>query len=246
MLGDDARLAAHLDVAFRHRIGSLSMDVRFCTSAPWTVLFGASGSGKSTILRVIAGLEKPDYGKASAKGATVLNSDTRFWMPAHQRPIRWSGQRAYLTPRKKVKLQMMEGTATPIDPFWTGKGRFDELERLLDHFNLRKVENLLPENLSGGQRQMVSVIRAATGARGGILLLDEPFAGLDAKVRDELIANLRSWLGDTPIVSVTHDVGEAFLLGAEVVRIAEGRVVAQGPVGEVLMDERRKLLGVLT
>jgi molybdate transport system ATP-binding protein len=89
------------------------------------------------------------------------------------------------------------------------------------------------------------VIRAAAGARGGILLLDEPFAGLDAGVRDALIANLRSWLGDTPIVSVTHDVGEAFLLGAEVVRIAEGRVVAQGPVAEVLAEERKRLLGVL-
>jgi molybdate transport system ATP-binding protein len=92
---------------------------------------------------------------------------------------------------------------------------------------------------------MVSVVRAAAGARGGVLLLDEPFSGLDAGVRDRLIEDLRGWLGNTPVVSVTHDVGEAFLLGAEVVKIAGGRVVAQGPVGEVLAEERKRLVGIL-
>ena len=68
-----------------------------------------------------------------------------------------------------------------------------------------------------------------------MLLLDEPFAGLDAELRAGLIANLRKpgW-GRCRSISVTHDVEEAFLLGAEVVRVADGRVVAQGPVGEVL------------
>lgn len=221
------------------------MAVAFQTSAPWTVLFGASGSGKSTILRVVAGLEKPEAGKVTARWATVLDSDARVWLPTHVRPIRWAGQRAYLTPRKRVKWQMTEGTAGGCDTRWAGRGSDDELERLLDHFKLREIADLLAEELSGGQRQMVSVVRAAAGARGGILLLDEPFSGLDATVRDALIANLRSWLGDTPVVSVTHDVGEAFLLEAEVVRIAEGRVVAQGPVAEVLVEERRRLLGVL-
>jgi molybdate transport system ATP-binding protein len=235
----------HLKVGFRHRMGSLEMDVTFKTGAPWTVLFGASGSGKSTILRVVAGLERADEGRVVVRGEVVADSCAGVWIPGHKRAVRWAGQRAYLTPGKKVRWQMVEGTGRSRDSAWYGRSSLDEQERLLDHFDLRALDHLRPDELSGGERQRVSVIRAAAGARGGILLLDEPFAGLDAGVRDALIANLRSWLGDTPIVSVTHDVGEAFLLGAEVVRIAEGRVVAQGPVAEVLAEERKRLLGVL-
>jgi molybdate transport system ATP-binding protein len=119
------------------------------------------------------------------------------------------------------------------------------LERGIEIFGLRDLSNKYPAQLSGGERQWVSVVRAGIGARGKILLLDEPFSGLDASVRLQLIDGLRLWLGDTPILSVTHDVGEAFLLGAEIVRIAEGRVVAQGPVGVVLAEERLRLLGQL-
>jgi molybdate transport system ATP-binding protein len=139
---------------------------------------------------------------------------------------------------------MIEGVR-PGDRLLTGEDGMDRSDQLLERFALDGLDHKLPEELSGGQRQMVSVVKAAVGARGRILLLDEPFAGLDAKVRDELIVNLRSWLGNTPVVSVTHDVGEAFLLGAEVVRIAEGRVVAQGPVREVLAEERKRLSAIL-
>jgi molybdate transport system ATP-binding protein len=227
------------------------MDVQFKTSAPWTVLFGASGSGKSTILRVVAGLDRADEGKnkgGTQRDAEVARRDAeecfvkvmgrvvsgaRVWMPAHERPVRWAGQAARLMPHK-----------TALRNIAMGAGSRETLDAMR-HFNLGDVWGKRPGQLSGGQSQMISVIRAAAGARGRILLLDEPFAGLDAKVRDELIVKLRSWLGDTPVVSVTHDVGEAFLLGAEVVRIAEGRVVAQGPVGEVLARERQQLVALL-
>ncbi len=250
-LGEAGLCPTHLEVDFRHRIGSLAMDVSFKTSAPWTVLFGASGSGKSTILRVVAGLERPDQGKnkgGTQRDAEVARRDAEgcfvklmgrvvsgaaVWVPAHERPVRWAGQAAMLMPHKTALQNVAMG------------GGLRETLDAVRHFDLGDVWGKRPGELSGGQSQMVSVIRAAAGARGRILLLDEPFAGLDAKVRDELIVNLRSWLGDTPVVSVTHDVGEAFLLGAEVVRIAEGRVVAQGPVGEVLAEERKRLLGVL-
>jgi molybdate transport system ATP-binding protein len=91
----------------------------------------------------------------------------------------------------------------------------------------------------------VAVARAAIGSRGRLLLLDEPFSGLDAQVRNRLIASLRRWREESPVISVTHDVGEAFLLGGEVIRIAEGRVVDQGPVESVLAAERSSLLGTL-
>jgi molybdate transport system ATP-binding protein len=104
--------------------------------------------------------------------------------------------------------------------------------------------------LSGGERQRVSVARAVAAAAtyDGIdkplLLLDEPFAGLDSVLRDELVIALRDWLArwKIPVLSVSHDIGECYLLGAEVVRMAEGQVMEQGPVDEILDEERRRLM----
>jgi molybdate transport system ATP-binding protein len=125
------------------------------------------------------------------------------------------------------------------------RGWIDEVERALEAFHLTELKEKQSAELSGGEAQRVAVARAAIGASGRLLLLDEPFSGLDVAVRDRLIEDLRGWLDGSPVASVTHDVGEAFLLGAEVVRIADGRVVAQGPAEVVLAEERRKLLGVL-
>lgn len=225
----------HLEVAIQQRLGTLALDVSFSTSAPWTILFGPSGSGKSTILRAIAGLENPDSGRICIGGQTVFAG--KISTPAHQRPARWSSQTAALFPRMTVQQNIAFGyVPTENRP----------VEAALEVFDLTRLARKRPAELSGGERQRASVARAAVGARGRLLLLDEPFTGLDAPVRDRLIASLRAWLGDTPIVSVTHDVAEAFQLNAEIVRIAEGRVIAQGTPAAVLAQERARLLTLLT
>ncbi len=215
------------------------MDVAFEATAPWTVLFGPSGSGKSTMLRVIAGLVRPEEGVVLVKSHPVFDKERRVDVPAHRRPSRWSAQRSMLMPRRTVRKCLLEGVDS------AGKHPLEVVERAVEHFQLGELQHKLSHELSGGQRQRVAVVRAAVGAVGKVLLLDEPFNGLDAAVRDELIADLRSWLGETPVVSVTHDVGEVFLLDAEVVQIAEGRVVAQGAVADVLAEERRRLISAL-
>ena len=220
-------MAVEVDV--QHRLGTLKLEAVFRASEPWTLLFGPSGSGKSTILRTIAGLVRPDEGRVSVLEETVVGDGV--WVPAHLRRVRWAGQRAALFPRKTVGENLELGGG--------------DVDRALDVFGVRGLKDRRPGELSGGERQRVSVVRAAIGARGKVLLLDEPFAGLDAGVRDGLIAGLREWLGGTAVISVTHDVGEAFLLGAEVVRVEAGRVVGQGPVGVVLGEEREQLRRVL-
>ena len=102
------------------------------------------------------------------------------------------------------------------------------------------------KDLSHGMR-MKMALACALPFRPRLLVLDEPFSGLDAALRDELLEDLQGWLAvvKTPVLSVTHDVGEAFQLGAEVIKIGEGRVVDQGPVGMVLAGERERLLGQL-
>jgi molybdate transport system ATP-binding protein len=122
------------------------------------------------------------------------------------------------------------------------------VDEVMELFRLRELAGRMPRALSGGESQRVSVARAvvsaATFAGPALLLLDEPFGGLDLKLRDELLLELREWLArrKVPVLSVTHDVGEAFLLGAEVIKIAEGRVVDHGPVEVVLAEERRRLV----
>jgi molybdate transport system ATP-binding protein len=123
-------------------------------------------------------------------------------------------------------------------------------EETMSLFQLRELADRSPVELSGGERQRVSVARAVfsavtfEGQGQALLLLDEPFNGLDAALRDELLAGLRDWLTrwKIPVLSVTHTLGEAFQLQAEVIKIADGRVVEQGPVETVLAKERQRLL----
>jgi molybdate transport system ATP-binding protein len=126
----------------------------------------------------------------------------------------------------------------------------DVVEEMLRLFRLEDLADRMPRDLSGGEKQRASVVRAVIsaitfdGPGTALLLLDEPFSGLDNAMRDELLAELRECLGrwKMPVLSVTHDVGEAFQLGAEVVKIADGRVAQQGPVAKVLAEERERLL----
>lgn len=228
----------HLKVQFQHRLGTLELDVNFASSAPWTILFGASGSGKSTVLRAIAGVVNPNSGRIVIDNTVVFDSRSGICLPPHKRRIRWAPQRAMLFPHLTIRQNLALGVA--------GAENSEGVEDLVRHFKLMDLVDRRPSELSGGERHRISVIRAAAApGRAGLLLLDEPFTGLDASVRDRLIAELRTWRGSLPVVSVTHDVGEAFLLDAEVIRIGDGQILDQGPAGDVLAPDRAKLLRAL-
>jgi molybdate transport system ATP-binding protein len=235
-----------LTVRMKHRVGTVSLDVEFALTKPWTVLFGPSGSGKTTVLRTIAGFVRPEEAVIMRGAEVLVDSKARISLPAYTRPVRSAGQTARLFPQMTVRENVAYGVG------WDSKseaarGLVDEVLKL---FRLGVTTESLPRDLSGGEQQKVSVARAVAsavttgGSDGALLLLDEPFAGLDMRVRDELAVELKEWLGErkTPVLSVTHDVSEAFLLGAEVIKLRDGRVVQQGPVGEVLHEERCRLI----
>lgn len=224
------------------------MDVAFTLTHPWTVLFGPSGSGKTTVLRAIAGFLKPSeahiiWGPANA---VLIDTENHVFVPAHRRPVRSAAQTARLFHHQSVRQNLTYGIGSDA--------KSDETSELIDEiislFQLEGLAHRRPDTLSGGERQRVSVARAVVavsaypGPQKPLLLLDEPFTGLDARLRDELLKGLRDWLGrwKVPVLSVTHALGEAFQLGAEVIKIADGRVVQQGPVAVVLAEERRRLL----
>ncbi len=231
----------HLAVQLRQRLGTLAIDVEFTLSKPWTILFGPSGSGKTTILRAIAGLERSGSARIVAhsdgRAETLADSKSGVFVPAHQRGTPLASQTPALFPQMTVRenIYFGRGDVAGADADWPKLFHVDEL--------LEK----RPAQLSGGEAQRVSLARAAMAHSARILLLDEPFTGLDMPLRESLIANLLEWQrsSGTPILSVTHDVGEAFQLGAEVIKLADGRVVQQGPVEVVLAEERARLLAQL-
>lgn len=228
----------------RHRQGALAFDAAFDLTEPWTVLFGPSGSGKTTVLRAIAGLMRPDEGRIVLRGATTLfESATGTSLPSYRRGVRMAAQVAALFPNMTVRQNIAYG----MPP-----GSAAMVEEALQRFRLTALAESMPWKLSGGERQRVAVARAAASAitvtGGGLLLLDEPFAGLHLPLRDELLDDLRGWLvaNKTPVLSVTHDVGEAFQLAAEVIKFSDGSVVEQGPVEAVLAEERMRLMEQLS
>jgi molybdate transport system ATP-binding protein len=240
----------HLNVRIQHRLGALQLDVAFTLRQPWTVLFGPSGSGKTTVLRAIAGFVRPHAGSVVScfYGREFVMTDIahKIFVKPHERNVRVAGQGAALFPHLTIRENIAFGARSQKD------GAAAEIvEEAIKRFQLRELVEKFPTMLSGGERQRVAIARAATAAvslsEGSILLLDEPFTGQDVRLRDELIEELRGWLAfmERPVLSVTHDVGETFQLGTEVIKIADGRVVQQGPVAEVLAEERERLLDQL-
>jgi molybdate transport system ATP-binding protein len=235
-----------LTVHIEHRVGAVSLDVKFTLAEPWTVLFGPSGSGKTTVLRTIAGFMRPDAGSIARGKRVLLDSSAHVFVPANQRPIRSAGQAARLFPHMTVRSNTLYGNGWRTKPAEAMQVA-NEVIRL---FGLTKLADRLPRALSGGEQQRASVARAVVsaitfeGPGTALLLLDEPFSGLDNATRDNLVVALRDYLRlwKTPVLSVTHDIGEAFQLGAEVIKIADGCVVQQGPASTVLAGDRERLL----
>ena len=230
----------------KHRLGALEIDAAFELTQPWTVLFGPSGSGKSTILRAIAGLVRPDHAKIVVhwieQPQIITDTAAGTSTPPHKRPVRWAAQTPALFPHMTVR-ENLRFTTEIKNADWK-----QVIDDAMQCFRLASLADRKPAMLSGGERQRVAIARAAIAANGRLLLLDEPFSGLDTPLRDELLTDLQRWLAvtQTPVLSVTHDVAEALLLKAEVIKLREGRVTAQGPAEVVLDEERTRLLTQLT
>jgi molybdate transport system ATP-binding protein len=241
-------------VTIRHATGPLSLDLCFTLDKPLTVLFAPSGAGKTTVLRIIAGLETPDNGRIvrSVDGSTasptrevvLLDTAVGLFVPPHRRRIRLVSQRPALFPHLSVLQNIRYGSAgLPRD-----EGERDASVRSFQSLlALCRVEHLVekrPLQLSGGERQRVALARSLVAGTGHLLMLDEPFTGLEADLRHAILEDLRAYLSDRgiPVLMVTHDVAEVFASGAHVLRMEDGRIVASGSANEVLGAERDRLI----
>lgn len=188
------------------------------------VLFGPSGAGKTTILRQLAGLEKPDEGAIRFGGAVWCDLAAGVWMPPQERRVGLVFQEPSLFPHLTVRDNIAYGVGS-------GTSRADEIASVL---GIKPLLARMPRALSGGEAQRVALARAlAPDPR--LLLLDEPFAALDAPARIRLRRDVRALLHrtGTPAILVTHDRSEAMAMGDRVAVAVAGRVRQVGPVAEV-------------
>ena len=188
-------------------------------------LLGPSGSGKSTLLRVIAGLEAPDTGKIWISG----NDATR--KSVQNRNIGFVFQHYALFKHLTIRENIAFGLNIRKAQKGRTKARVDELLELIQ---LSGLGNRYPSQLSGGQRQRVALARALA-IEPEVLLLDEPFGALDAKVRKDLRAWLRRLHDEVGVtaVLVTHDQEEAMEVSDEIVVMNKGRVEQVGKAAEI-------------
>ena len=164
--------------------------------------------------------------------------------PPHRRNLAYAPQHSSLFPHLTVE----ENIAFPYSVCASPPKQSTQVDEATGLFGLHALRGRYPAELSGGERQRVSLARAFATPQACLTLLDEPFSGLDRRLRDEVLPRMQEWLTahKLPVLSVTHDVDEALLLGADVLRLDSGLITAQGPAAEVLGEERRRMLRVLS
>ncbi|MGO4299626.1 sulfate/molybdate ABC transporter ATP-binding protein [Leifsonia sp. RAF41] len=192
-------------------------------------LLGPNGAGKSTVLGMLAGLVRPDRGRATL-GDDVLFDLPGAWTPPHRRGVALLAQDALLFPHLSVRSNVAFGPrATGATPEEAGR-RADEWMR---RTGTSGFADRRPAELSGGQAQRVAIARALA-AEPGLLLLDEPLSALDVAVAAEIRGMLADVLAARTTVLVTHDALDAYLLADRVAVMHDGRVVEEGPTRQVL------------
>ena len=201
--------------------GGFCLDVSFNTRDKPLGLLGASGSGKSLILKCIAGLEKPDRGKIVLNGRILFDSDRRINIPSRDRRVGFLFQNYALFPH----LTVAENIA-----FGIRKQRSDrKIAVQLKDVGLEGMGDRYPSQLSGGQQQRAALARAIA-ANPEVLLLDEPFSALDTYLRDRLekvlIASLTNYCGVT--LFVTHNLEEAYRVCSNLLVVETGTISAFG------------------
>jgi ABC-type sulfate/molybdate transport systems ATPase subunit len=206
-------------------VGALRLDVRFEVPPGITTLFGPSGAGKTTTLRIIAGLER------TAEAEIRLDDE------------RWADAHLHLPPEaRRVSLVFQSLALFPhlsaLDNVRFGAPDEAQAARWLERFHVAHVAARKPPTLSGGEAQRVALARAMA-ARPRALLLDEPFSSLDDELRAQLSTELREVVAEAklPTLLVTHDRREARRLAEHVVAISHGGVVSRGGL-ELLAEAR--------
>ncbi|HZM11642.1 MAG TPA: molybdenum ABC transporter ATP-binding protein [Candidatus Limnocylindrales bacterium] len=229
--------ARELSVSLHKRLGgegredtSLQLDVRFMIASGFTILFGASGAGKTTVLDCIAGLQEPDSGHIAVGDIVLFDSEKGIELPARSRNIGYLFQTLALFPHMTVRQNIAYGLSM-LDRH----ERENRVSEIAESFGISGLFDRRPFEISGGERQRVALARALV-TRPRALLLDEPLTALDAGTKTRILDDLRLWNDRhaVPILYVTHQREEVYALGNRVLVLEAGKLIADGTPHDVL------------
>ena len=211
-----------LHVRLSHPLRAFRLAVELEVGAETVALVGPSGAGKTSVLRAVAGLARPERGAVTVAGETWLDTDAGVCLPPERRSVGLVFQDYALFPHMTVAENV-------------GYGSRGSVGQVLERFGLTGLAGVRPGELSGGERQRVALARAV--ARDPIvLLLDEPLAALDTQTRAAVRAELGERLRDAglPTLLVTHDYADAAALADRIGVIVGGRIVQVGSAAELV------------
>ncbi|MGL4612924.1 MAG: ABC transporter ATP-binding protein, partial [Shewanella sp.] len=209
-----------------------------CKAGQVLAVVGPSGGGKTTLLRMVAGLSHPNAGRIQFGDTPWFDDKARVALSPQQRHIGFMPQHFGLFPH----LTALENVVAGLDHLPKAE-RIARAKSWLERVNLQGLPDRLPAHLSGGQRQRVALARALA-REPSVLLLDEPFSAVDRETRERLyleLARLKEQLL-CPVVMVTHDLNEALLLADSMMLISQGQMLQQGAPFEVLSRPRNEVV----
>ena len=219
-----------LEVDVSHRLGPLQLEADFsCPAAGVTAIFGRSGAGKSALVKMLAGLLRPQRGRIVLRGRTLFDSGRGIDLPPEQRRLGYLFQEGRLFPHLSVRQNLLYGFRRA--PAAERRIGLDQVVGLLG------IEDLLgrrPGALSGGEKQRVALGRALL-ANPRLLLMDDPLAALDPPRKEEIlrvVEQLKTEL-DLPVIYVSHAMQEIVRLADTLILISDGRIEAVGPLEEL-------------
>jgi molybdate transport system ATP-binding protein len=224
------RLALDITIALR----TLRVDLALEVGRETVALVGASGAGKTTVLRAVAGLVRPDRGLIALDEEVWLDAEGGIDLPPEARSVGYVFQDYALFPHLSVRKNVAFGGAERVD-------------ELLERFGIRQLAQARPVDISGGERQRVALARAL--ARGpAVLLLDEPLSALDAHTRKAVRAELQELLREVrlPTLLVTHDFEDAAALADRIGVVLDGELLQVGTATELVLEPADPFVASLT
>ncbi len=226
-----------LSVDIRHRLGDFAVDVTFEAPPGLTVLFGRSGSGKSTVINAVAGLLRPEAGRITVDGQTLLDGASGVELPPHKRGLGYIFQEGRLFPHLSVRQNLKYGR-------WFRKRSRADVAEVVEMLGLGPLLDRRPGALSGGEKQRVAIGRALL-SDPRLILADEPLAALDEARKAEILPYFERLRDEVsvPILYVSHSAAEVARLATTVVALEAGRVTGQGPAADILGDPMLTPLG---
>ena len=221
--------------------GGFTLDLRFDVGPGFTVLFGPSAAGKTTLLDCIAGLATPDSGAIRIGESVLYDPAQGIDLPVQRRRIGYVFQDLALFPHLTAEKNIAYGLKG-----LEASERHTCVAAMLESFRISHLRARRPAEISGGERQRIALARALV-TDPCILLLDEPLAALDAGTKSKIIDDLRAWNQEhrIPILYVTHSRDEVFALGERVLVLEHGRLIAQGTPHEVMTAPRTETVAQL-